>query len=128
MSVVDLVVGVVAGLGTVAAVFGLMAWLVGRQSEERRGGTLELDTPAARRALVAGVETPRTRDEAAKAAASARRALAAFRGADDRSALRRCNPERRVHYHGSGDTCECGAQPNTRGALLIRGFHEEPTE
>jgi hypothetical protein len=71
--------------------------VVGRQSEERRGGLLELDTWEARNAL----------------------ALQRERYWFDVSKLRRCNPDRNLHYHGPGDWCECGKVPNVR---TIRPF------
>lgn len=40
------------------------------------------------------------------------------------SALRRCNPGQRVHYHGAGDRCECGQTSNeySRGGYALHPF------
>jgi hypothetical protein len=81
----------------VIGLFVLLAWFVGRESEERRGGMLELDTWEARNAIAQGYD----------------------RDWFDASRLRRCNPERNLHYHGPGDWCECGKVPNIR---TIRPF------
>jgi hypothetical protein len=92
-----LVIGVCVAV--VLVVVALVVVVVGRESEEhRRGGLLELDTWEARNALkLAGVAP--VSPVAGKV-----------------SSLQRCRPERRLHYHGEGDRCECGQTSNVYAA------------
>lgn len=43
-------------------------------------------------------------------------------GEPARFELRRCRPDRGVHYHGDGDRCECGQTSNVYSAPGL-GFH-----
>lgn len=124
---------------------------VGRESRERRGGLLELDTWEARNALAMRREIRRAPQPmlavcghviadgadfvaddgyvfCSPACADERRLThldehpelfdADRRG---RSALRRCNPRRGVHFHGPGDRCECGERPNSSSVRPFAG-------
>lgn len=97
-----------------------------------RGGRLELDTPEARAATADPDDwfapwaripclrcgrTPASLENACEGCPRltldqrlAWRRIHGFPVEDDKavSALRRCNPEHRVHYHQGGERCQCG--------------------
>lgn len=116
-----------AAVGVVVAGVLVAVWAVSSCSEERRrGGLLELDTPAGRAAIAdprddwfeppvgvstwevgTGYELPPPRP---------------VRVTSQPSALQRCNPAQRVHFHGDGDRCECGETANVYSPPGL-GFH-----
>lgn len=109
-----------------------------RRSRQRRGGMLELDTREARAALADPDDWFDVADEVAlipdgvfKAAdrifvdspprltPPARLPYTHSYDPDRRqwfitTELQRCNPARKIHYHGGGDRCQCGELPNVR--------------
>lgn len=109
--------GAVVLIGAAFAVW----WALSTASEERRGGTLDLTgvrgigmagdpddwfaTPFGSPPIVE-LETGRVVDP----------------GEPPRIELRRCRPDRGVHYHGDGDRCECGQTSNVYSAPGL-GFH-----